>query len=63
MKNEFTTTELLGRIESARIKLNEWLEWQAREIALMPEKTMGDISRKDSALQRAKEIADIVDAM
>jgi len=51
------------RIENAIARLNEWLEWQGREIALMPEVTNGDVSRKNTALQRTKEIADIVDTI
>ena len=51
------------RIENAKTKFNAWLEWQDREISRMPEKTMGEISRRNSAKQAVKEIADIVDTM
>ncbi len=51
------------RIETAISKLNDWIEWQGKEISLMPENTMGEISRKNSALQAIKAIADIADTM
>ena len=50
-------------MNTVKAKLIDWLAWQGREIALMPEKTMSEISRKNSAKQAVKEIADIVDTM